>query len=161
MSIRHPKVSPNNSPNYFLLMSGPAEDLSCKRLEAYQVATIRLEGGLWPIFERTPNRRVLKGGDHCLVYLTGRGREGQSILCQFSIGRIVPPSPRVDRELASSVPIAFALEILNLVKFDPPKPVRPKLSNLSFMGTNEKRWGMAFRCGCRRLLESDYRLLIR
>ena len=80
MSTRQLGSPFDGGPNHFLLMSGAAHDLFGKRLKAFEVATTRLEAGLWPIFERTPNRRALRAGDLCLVYLTGRDLESQSIL---------------------------------------------------------------------------------
>ena len=149
--------------NYYLLISGAGANQFGKVVSALDVVESRLASELWPIYEHTRNRKVLKAGDICVVYLAGTAPFGQTITHQFTVEEIVVPGRRrlpIDQGLASTAQLTIALKISSLLTFRPPRSVRPKLNALSFVGPNKMRWGMAFHGGCRRLSEADYRLLI-
>jgi len=131
-------------------------------MSARDIAVARLNIGKWPLYEGTRNRRLIQPGDKCLFYLAGRKKDSQHVIASGEVSSIDNWSHSKgsidDQDLLSDYP-EQVINVVN-VKFITPISIKTNLDKLSFIKpVNHYSWGGALQGGCKKLEESDYKIL--
>lgn len=104
-----------------------------------------LESKMWPIFERTKNKKDLAVGDEFVVYKAGGG--GQRFVARGKISNII-----------SKPDGALTLNITDLLYKKEGVPVADLLMKLDFV-TNKVHWTNYFNGGARPISDQSYKLI--
>lgn len=145
--------------NHYLLVKREGVTPEGKILSASESAGLLLQSRIWPLWKATRNRKAVKAADKVAVYLSGHNN--QIVIATATVKEQGPWS----RTLARAYPLVLdgepesVLHLDNIVTFDDPRPVKPKLHRLSFYNGGPK-WGVAFMGGTRALSAQDYAILI-
>jgi hypothetical protein len=154
-------------PNYYVfLVRDGADEISGQRLTAREILESRAGAGTWPLGARTPHQRHLAEGDKIAFYATGMPNKhnpyAQSVL---AIG--VVAGVKAERRRFTEIPANWLGGIAPTTAFVPvrdvemlaePRPIRPYVERLSFIGLKE-HWGLYMKGGIIRVTPDDYNLL--
>lgn len=156
-------IKASYQPSYYILVTSDAEHVGGYKVPALKVIKERIEKREWPIYSHTRNRKSFAPGDLCLLYVGGQRNYCQTLFGKFRIEKVVKPSRDylVDTEdIMTDIP-ETVLKISDCNIFPVPINIKPILSKLSFFPENEKKWGVVFMGGSRKISEEDYKILIK
>lgn len=146
---------------YYLFICSDAETINGQKC-AKDIAFVRLNKGLWPLYKGTRNRKSIGIGDACLFYLAGKCEGAQQIVATANIDTVEKwgmAKERIDNEdVLSDVPE----QVIHLSNVKQIRPVHIKacLDELSFIPkARSHSWGGALQGGCKKLTEEDYKVL--
>lgn len=145
--------------DYFILVASAAELKSGDLVSAYQLALRRVASGMWPLFSHTQNKRQIKAGDRCLVYISGTQEYKHHVVASFDVTDNALTRHFVDDFFYSSPP-SNVLKFSSTRVFEKPVDVKPLINKLSICPANKEKWGSALQGGARRIPEDDYLLLM-
>lgn len=146
---------------YFILVASDQAPEFGPPLSAAKVASHRLSNNYWPLSQRTPNRKLLKAGDQCLVYIAGTKACSQTFYGSASIEAVAfwsePDKFGIDSLAMGSV-YETKLRLTKVCIFSNPVAIRPLLNRLEFH-EDRKDWGRSLQGGCRKITRSDYEMV--
>ncbi len=122
----------------------------------------RLESGVWPLYERTPNRSRISAGSKVAFYVGGKRDGSRRIVATAVIAetkRYRPGAPRPDPpEFLTETPdVLLLLEQIKVLK--DPVVLRDVLPQLSICPKNMKTWGCILMGGVRAIPRADWKIL--
>lgn len=145
--------------NYFVLVKLACFAKDGKNVSAYDGAIRLLDSGLWPMYSKTKNIRKVSSGDNIAIYVAGPKYQ-----CIVATAKVAS----VDiwrKEFLANYPLLMdgipylALRLQDVAVLPEPVYLVDKLSLLSFIPENQKKWGVCFMGGCRMVSPDDFRLL--
>ena len=149
--------------NFFLLIVSDGFDFSNQKKSAFETMQLRLESLTWPIYQRTPNKDIIKSGDECLVYIAGKGLNSRHIVCTFEVEEIdhknISAKKTIEIDMANGTPIKYLVP-KEIIFFDNPVYIPSLLSKLSFIKKNKQYWGAYLQGGCKKITPSDFNLIV-
>jgi len=151
--------NPELNPGGFLLIKKSGVSADGRSLNAREAALSLLDAGVWPLWEHTRNRKAIQSGSKVAVYLSGAGN--QTVIASATVTAV----KAWDRDTAKRYPLEldgtpFAVLHLGKIKvFKQAVSIKPKLSLLSFVNSESKKWGVVFMGGTRSVNEQDFELL--
>jgi len=149
--------------NHFILVTTDSETIGGAVMPAIDIIHRRLKLGKWPIYDRTPCRKLFASGDKTIFYVGGSRMGSGYMIGVSSIDKVEFGLRRpldLDGEDVLSEPAS------NIICFGPLKfftvPVHLK-SNLQFLDCCPKsmtKWGSILIGGARRISQHDYDFII-
>ncbi len=144
---------------HFVLIKREGLARDGRALSALESAKALVDGGVWPLWEHTRNRKSIGAGAKLAVYLAGHGGKVIATACARDV---TPWSASLARRyplVLDGVPGA-AIHLQDVRMLPTPVQVRSRIGELSFLvGRNASKWGVAFMGGTRAVSEQDFRVL--
>tara|TARA_A100001391_G_C5076844_1_gene279351 strand:+ start:97 stop:573 length:477 start_codon:yes stop_codon:yes gene_type:complete len=149
--------------NHYLLMKRDGFTASGELIGATESALALLDIGFWPLFKRTPCRKMVKPGQKALIYLAGRDKDCQRIIASVTIESIAEWSKQLHAEqyplMLDDIP-NLVLNFSDIQIFKTPVLIKEHLDKLDLVPKqNPAKWGMAMVGGMKSLSDNDYRVL--
>jgi predicted RNA-binding protein len=160
------KSGKRSSPRFFILITSDAHKTLRSSLSAYQLALQRLKDGTWGFNERTKNRKAIEKGDRVIVYASGQRENGMTFVGTARVA--TPPRPLATKERMSAFKsvgqvgeiYAYYANLEKVDVFNTPVPIRPLISQLSFIKEpNAKWWALPLVGGSLAITERDFYIL--
>jgi len=146
--------------NYYILIASSADDKSGNIIEGNEVASKRLDKCIWPLYNKTQNRKRIMSGDICFIYVSGTGKNHQHIIGEVAVKSNNEIRNFVDDYYHPSTP-SNVLHLTNCKKYKDPICFKSILTDLSICPSNMQRWGCALQGGCRKISEDDYKKILK
>jgi hypothetical protein len=145
------------------MVTSDGETVTGKRVFAHVLVSARLQQMLWPLYERTRNRKLVRSGAKLLFYQGGKGPGRQTIIGSAEVLDVLDGTriAEIDPHYSLSAPCETALRLTNLLIFDKPVPLRNLFGEVSFLPIGMKRWGVIVMGGCRRLSRNDFAVVLK
>ena len=83
--MTHPTELPSQ---HFVLICMGALDIDDQKVDAADIAEMRLESNMWPLYKGTGHTKRLRLGDQCLIYVGGLGRSSQCFVGTATVGSV-------------------------------------------------------------------------
>jgi len=125
--------------------------------KAYELTKLRLEKSKWPLFQRTPNRGLVKIGDRVYFYVAGAGEKAKQIIARATVSesRARLSSERyIDGEYITDVPHTI-LELDDVCMFKSSVPIREVIRDLSICPKDPRFYGTRLQGGCAGITQDD------
>lgn len=148
---------------HFILIKHPSETISGKTLTATESCQSLLDTGIWPLFENTRCRLMVRPGNSVLIYAAGQGKDGRRIIASAYVAGITPWSRKFQQKcpiLLEGIPVT-ALHLDRIEHLNSPVLMTDYLDALSFIPENRKKWGVSMMGGMRSISQADYNILAR
>jgi len=140
----------------FLLIANQTDDSNGRLLQAFEVASRRLEAKLWGLYENTPHRKSLVPGDKAIIYLAGNGRLGKHFIATTSIHAITEDRKIFSKALSSlSTPPIAAIQFGDIHFFMKPVSIKAIKDKLEFISQNTTKWGCVLQRGVKSISTKD------
>lgn len=146
---------------HFILIKHPSETISGKPLTATQSCQSLLDIGIWPLFQNTKCRLMVRPGNSVLIYAAGQGKDGRRIIASAYIAGISPWSRKLQQKcpiFLEGIPVT-ALQLDRINYLSSPVLMTDYLNALSFIPKNRKKWGVSMMGGMRSISQVDYNIL--
>lgn len=146
---------------HFILIKHPSETHDGMLRSATESCQSLLSWGLWPLFENTRCRLMIKAGNQVLIYTAGQGKDARRILATAKVADIVKWSPKIERAcplFLDGIPVS-ALVLEHIAYLGSPVNIKDHLDDLSFIPENREKWGVAMMGGMRSIPENDFKTL--
>lgn len=120
-----------------------------------------LSAGMWPLYERTLCRKMVREDERVLIYVAGDEIHGRHIVAEARIAAVEPWTKRAAAEcpiLLDGVP-ATVLRLDEIHYLDKPVRVADVLDRLTIAPKNPSKWGFLFAAGMRSLEKADFDVL--
>lgn len=120
-----------------------------------------LQSGMWPLYERTLCRKMVREDERVLIYVAGDELHGRHIVAEARIAGVEAWTSTAAREcpiLLDGIP-ATVLRLDQIHYLDKPVRVSDVLDRLSFAPKNRSKWGFLFAAGMRSLEQADFNVL--
>tara|TARA_R110002073_G_scaffold137338_2_gene286333 strand:- start:95 stop:598 length:504 start_codon:yes stop_codon:yes gene_type:complete len=143
---------------FFVFVASDIEDQNGHLISGAEVWDRRFQRGIWPLYRRTPNSKVLKAADRVLFYVGGTGSVRQSFVGEGVIEAIVDwnhMKGEVDAENWMTTSATSAVVLGDRRRFPTPVMVKPLLDKLACAPANRSRWGVLFHGGVRKFSHAD------
>lgn len=143
----------------YLLIKGSGCTAKGASLSARDAALALLKAQLWPLWEHTRNRQAIQQGDSIAVYISGDNN--QQVIAQAKVTALSLWTASIARSyplMLDGTPFSV-LHLGDIKVFEAPVRVVERLSRLSFVNPESKKWGVAFMGGVRALSDQDFALL--
>lgn len=141
----------------YLLIKQHGLDAKGRNCTARASAQLLLDAKVWPLWDRTRNRKVIAAGDRLAVYLAGTSE----VIATAQVLKVEKWSNSHARWyplLLDGIPAAV-LVLENVSMLPVPVQVRQRLQQLSFVPRNSSKWGVAFMGGVRVVSDVDFKQL--
>ncbi len=135
-------------------------DFERKRVDAYTIASIRLDNMKWPIYCRTSNKKIINPGDHCLIYIGGRKTLTGNIIALATVGNVVNDNTPVDSLDVLTGNPERVLPFSDINRFEMPVNIKAVLNYLEFTPKNTKHWGVSLQGGCKKISDYDFNWIV-
>tara|TARA_B110000908_G_scaffold171809_1_gene235993 strand:+ start:2173 stop:2640 length:468 start_codon:yes stop_codon:yes gene_type:complete len=152
-----------NDTNCYIFVVTDTEYFSGLKCGAMEVYETRAAKKMWPLYDRTRFRTLVKSGDLCLFYIAGSKINAQSVVSSAVVTSNVAWTRRFGVVDSESVLTDQPSSVLNLEKintFSSPVKVRSVLDDLSFIPKNREKWGTSFQGGVRQISHADYKVFV-
>ena len=147
--------------SHFILIKRSGFCARLKMISATESAHKLLHSRIWPLWEGTRCKSMVKAGHKVLIYLAGDESDCKKVIAMAVVKNVVDWSSKHKRcypLMLDGLPTKV-LELKEVRYFDSPVDVREKLDTLSFIPQNKKKWGVAMMGGMRSLNKADYDVL--
>jgi hypothetical protein len=146
---------------HFCLIASDCDGPEGKK-SGYNIAIRRFDHGMWPFYERTRNRKLIRLGDRILVYVGGSGRCSHSIVASASVSDVLSPRKSGLTEPEYRIGITdVVLSSSNITRFVRPVLIRDILPSLDMCPRNLLKWGVVFMGGARMISVRDYNSILK
>jgi len=147
----------------FLVVKRSGYHKGGRLLSATDAAKEILQVGFWPLFFRSPCRRMVKPGHSILIYLAGGESDCQAVIASAVVKDVIDWDAKVHARLYPLMLDGQPETVMNLVDitfFPEPVLIKSKLSQLDLVPKqNPSKWGAMLVGGMKSLTENDYSVL--
>lgn len=128
-----------NSGN-FLAITQDGFDEEGRKLAAHDIIWSRLNEKLWPIYERTKNKKTILTGDLLFFYAGGKGPLGGHVVAMAKLHSIIAPSRRLQKNLHATGVIDSLIKLDEIKRIQPLR-LKPILIREGVIKEENKKWG--------------------
>lgn len=146
----------------YILIKKESRDRTGKLLTADAAVDQLLAWGGWPLWSFTKCRKAIAAGDRLCAYVTGFSPNPYHVIAEACVAEISPWNASDERTyplVKDGLP-HVVIRLARPRKFKTPRPVRNHLSALSFIPDNQRKWGVSFMGGVRKVSDADLDLLL-
>jgi len=141
---------------HYLLIKSAGHSADGNQMTARDSALALLRNGAWPLWDHTRNRKAIAGGDVVAVYLSGTGQS--EVFATAKVEAVVPWSTAFAKKyplVLDGIPFSV-LKLSDVMVLDRPVVVKDRLSQLSFVNQDSRKWGVCFMGGTRAVNAADF-----
>jgi len=139
---------------FILVTTDQAASLTCPKRSARDIVRVRLNRGLWPLYERTPYRRGLRSGAAVALYA------GRFVIATATITGVIEAGYRTLSDDTATESVAAHLRLENVSWLDPAIDFRERLPRLTICPKNMSKWGIVLMGGIRGISCADWETLL-
>lgn len=139
---------------FILVATAQAALRDCPKRSAKDIVRVRLNRGLWPLYERTPYRRALRPGSAVALYAD------RLVIATATIVGVIEAGYRTLSDDTATELVAAHLRLENISWLDPAIDFREMLPRLTLCPKNMSKWGVVLMGGIRGINRADWETLL-
>lgn len=144
--------------NYYIFVNTRSFDHNDKGVPSRILSSYRLQNKVYPAYERTKYKNLIKPNDSFIFYVAGKRK---AITCSFVayglIDEILIDRNYNEDDIHLSSPIEKIIKLKSIVETRP-VGIHALKDKLSFI-TKKKKWGSSMQGGIIQITEEDYNLI--
>jgi len=156
-SAKNGRVDSTGRMNFALIKGQDFDVKTGARIDALTAAKRLLDVEFWPLWMNTPGRIVVDAGDRVCIYLSG----SSTVIATANIKKVQTWTRHFGLEypliLGGTPELVLSLSDISYLA-DPVK-ASDCVNELDCVGSNKRKWGVAFCGGMRTLTPHDFKLL--